>query len=555
MRRSSSLLRLGALLLCLALLTGCAGPDGISGANRPQAGDTTATEAPRETSPKQTEAVDGDASAAGTNFGLAYYPDGGFNPYTCTKLANRAVMSLLYQRLFVVGSDYTIKTDLVKSYEFSGDLRSLTMELNHVTFTDGTAVTSQDVVASLQAAAADGSIYGSRFFHVTDLEATDTYTVTVYTDTPYEMLPMLLDVPIVRAADVTAAQPMGSGPYALRGSGEAMHLERKMGYSGPIALSQKSITLYTVDSTTEIRDDFEFRSINLSYTDPGSASYVDYRSDCELYEVPAGIMLYLGCNCESGLFTDETVRAALTYAVNREDLLADPYNGFAQAATLPADPSSPFYDQALAAGYAYAPEKFKSVIKAKALTGTEISLLVIGDSTYRVQAADKIARDLTAAGLKVTINTLTGSSYENALIAWDYDLHLGETRLSANYDLSQFFRPWGDLCYGGMSDSVLYDACLDALENSGNYYNFHQAIAKDGRLVPLLFRGYAVYVNRGSLPDLNPGIDCIFHYDTAVSVTPEIVTTLPPEATAPETTPMPTEDIIRPTEVPKTEVE
>lgn len=553
MKKTSPLLRLGAALLCLFLLTGCAGPDGISGAHRPQPEDTEATASPRETTPLQTESSSNGTPSSETSFGLAYYPDGGFNPFTCTKLANRAIMSLLYQRLFVVGSDYSIQTDLVRSYEFSSDLRSLTMILDHVTFTDGTALTSQDVVASLQAAAGEGSVYGSRFFHVTDFEATDTYTVTVYTDTPYEMLPMLLDVPIVRAADVATAQPMGSGPYALRGTGEAMHLERKLGYSGPIALSQKSITLYTADSTTEIRDDFEFRSINLSYTDPGSASYVDYRSDCELYEVPAGILLYLGCNCEAGLFADETVRAALTYAINRDDLLSDPYNGFAQAATLPADPSSPFYDQALAASYAYAPEKFKTIIKNNALMDTEITLLVNGDSGYRVQAADKIAKDLTAAGLKVTVNTLTGSSYENALIAWDYDLYLGETRLSPNYDLSQFFRPWGDLSYGGMDDSVLYDACLDALENSGNYYNFHQAIAKDGRLVPVLFRSYAIYVNRGSIPDLAPGIDCIFHYNSLAEEPGEA--TLPPEVTEPETIPRPTEDIIRPTETPKTEVE
>lgn len=540
MRKSSSLFRLGALVLCLALLTGCAGPEGISGAVRPQPDDAQAATTPQATVPRQTEPQGSDITSSENSFGLAYYPDAGFNPYTCTKLANRAVMSLLYQRLFVVEADYTVKPDLVKSYEFSDDLRSLTMTLNQVTFTDGTALTSQDVVASLKAASADGSVYGSRFFHVTDFEATDTYTVTVYTDTPYEMLPMLLDVPIVRAADAAAAQPMGSGPYALRGTGEAMHLERKLGYSGPIALAQKSINLYTADSTTEIRDDFEFRSINLSYTDPGSASYVDYRSDCELYEVPAGILLYLGCNCEAGLFQDEEVRAALTYAIDRDALLSDPYNGFAQAATLPADPSSPFYDTALAAGYSYAPEKFQSVLRKNALMDTEITLLVNGDSSYRVQAADKIAQNLTAAGLKVTVNTLTGSSYENALIAWDYDLHLGETRLSTNYDLSQFFRPWGDLTYGGMSDQVLYDACLDALENSGNYYNLHKAIAQDGRLVPVLFRNYAIYVNRGSLPDLKPGVDCIFHYDSALEEAAEA--TQPAEATVPESQPETTQD-------------
>lgn len=539
MKRTSYFLRLGCCLLALALLAGCAGPEGkrssIPAGTQPVGPvvNTAPTE-PQSTDP---------AAEASSGFGLSYYSDGGFNPFTCTKLANRAIMSLMYQRLFVVTSSYELRQDLCKTYTFSDDLRTCTITLNSATFTDGTPVTADDVVASIQAAATlDGSVYGSRFFHMADIEAQDASTVIIYMDTPYEMLPLLLDVPIVRAADVEADRPMGSGPYALRGTGTSLRLERKLTWSGSGTLSQKNIYLRAATSTTEIRDDFEFGNTDISYTDPGSASYVDYRCDYELFDCPTGIMLYLACNSQDGLFSDKRIRSALTYAIDRNSLLSDPYNGFARAATLPADPASPFYDTILAAKYTYAPEKFTAALREKGYAAdTTITLLVDGNNTYRMTAAEKIAANLQDAGLSVEIKSLTGSSYYNALVAWNFDLHLGETRLTPNFDLSQFFRPWGSLAFAGMSDGDLYDACLDALENSGNYYNLHQAIMEDGKLCPVLFRTYAVYLNRGSAPGLVPAMDCIFNFSGKSTGSERPAATEPANTTEPESTTEPEE--------------
>ena len=56
-------------------------------------------------------------------------------------------------------------------------------------------------------------------------------------------------------------------------------------------------------------------------------------------------------------------------------------------------------------------------------------------------------------------------------------------------------------------------------------------------------------------PAVPAGPGSLITAQARAQLTERIGSRLPPEATAPETTPMPTEDIIRPTEVPKTEVE
>ena len=90
---------------------------------------------------------------------------------------------------------------------------------------------------------------------------------------------------------------------------------------------------------------------------------------------------------------------------------------------------------------------------------------------------------------------------------------MGQTRLSANMDLSAFFVKNGTLNYGNLTDDGIYAMCKDALANSGNYYDLHKLVMESGRLCPILFQSYAVYGKRGIAPDLAPARDALFYYD------------------------------------------
>ena len=52
-----------------------------------------------------------------------------------------------------------------------------------------------------------------------------------------------------------------------------------------------------------------------------------------------------------------------------------------------------------------------------------------------------------------------------ALQAGNYDAYLGEVRLTANFDLSEFFRTGGALSYGAVADASLAGLCTQALGN------------------------------------------------------------------------------------------
>ena len=445
---------------------------------------------------------------------LTYYPDRSMNPLICTDFTNRALFSLLYQSLFVVDRNYNIEPQLCSSYKVSQDMKTYTFYTESATFTDGSTLTAQDVAATLQAAK-ESDIYSGRFSHVTEIALSEDGGVTVTLDTAYENLPLLLDIPILKQDQLEQDQPLGTGPYYMDTTAQIPLLRRNSAWwcSAELLITAPAITLKVAEDASDIRDAFEFEDLSLVCADPGSDRYADYRCDYELWDCENNIFVYLGCNMDSAVFSVPEVRAALTYAIDRDTLAADYYRGFARAASLPASPLSPYYSQVLAAKYAYdGGAKLTQAVADAGLTGSTVMLLVNSDDSLRLRVARAIGDMLTAAGLTVQMQELSTKGYTQALQVRNYDLYLGQTKLSANMDLSAFFSSRGALKYGNLSDVGMYTLCTESLANHGNYYTLHKSIMDDGRLCPILFRSYAVYATRGLLTGLTPARDNVFYY-------------------------------------------
>lgn len=444
---------------------------------------------------------------------LSYDPSGTLNPYTDTDSSNRLLFSLMYQGLFSVDMHYEVTPILCKNYSASKDMETYTFYLEPATFPDGTLLTAEDVVASLEAARAS-AVYGGRFTYISTISATEDGAVQIRLTTPYENLPILLDIPIVKAYAVSAQWPAGTGAYYQQQSLTGPILAHRTDWwcRANVAATASGIFLLEADSAAMLRDDFEFGSVGLVCADPGTDSYVDYRCDYELWGCETGVFLYLACNEKRKTFSDQNVRAALTYAIDRDGLVSGYYGGFATAATLPASPNWPYYNQKLADQYDYDPEKFAQLITEASPADMDITLLVNSADSRRIRVARKIAEMLEVGGFKVTVKALSGTSYTNALSKGNYDLHLGQTKLSANMDLSPFFAPKGSLNYGSLSDAALYALCQEALANEGNYYTLHQRVMQNGMLCPILFRSYAIYGQRGLFSGLTPARDNVFWY-------------------------------------------
>ena len=453
---------------------------------------------------------------------LAYYADRSMNPLFGSDYTNRVVMSLIYQGLFAVNSSNEVTPILCSQYYVNSTNRTWTFYIDpSATFSDGTPVTIQDVLASYEAAQRN-VFYKGRFTHVDSVALSSDGGIDFFLTTPYQNLPLLLDIPIVKASEVDADNPLGTGPYALEQGLSGAHLKRVTNWwcgNTKLAATDDSINLVEAESPAQVRDEFEFGDVGLVCANPQTDSYADYRCDYELWEIENGYMMYIGCNVTySDFFDDGTLRTALTYAIDRDTLVEENYDGMALPITLAASPNSPYYNEGLASNYEYDDMRFIQFVSGfnvpKDDDGKDrpLRLLVNSDDSARLRCARDIADTLTELGLPTETLEYPTATYEAVLNAQNFDIYLGVTRLSATMDLSEFFRPWGEMGYGGLANETLYTLVKLSLENSGNYYNLHKKLADDGRIIPVMFGYYTVYAERGLLTDLSPSRDNVFYY-------------------------------------------
>ncbi len=461
------------------------------------------------------ESTEANPTEKDDSFGLSYMPQYGLNPYTCTATINRALFSLLYESLFVVNQDFTASPVLCKDFESSSSGTFYKFRLlDNARFSDGTPLTAEDVKASLFAAK-KSSLYAERLEHISSIYVPEDGSLEITLSTPYENFALMLDVPILKTDSIETDTPVGSGPYRLMGQ----TLVRNTNWWGQEhgVLTCDRIALSTAQESNDLRNQFEFGSTDLIYCDPNSTAAVGYRCDYEVCEAPTTVLHYLGFNLYSGWFIEEEFRSAVTYAIDRDTFVNEIYGGFAQATPLACSPASPYHDDQLAEDYDYAPGKFKEALTLSGIltdpeyAGHEGKFLVCMDDPARVELAERICKVLTDAGLRLTVEALEKNEYEQALQNQDFDIYLGEVRLTSNFNLSEFFMKYGNLQYGSISNTGLVTLCNEALANSGSYTELHRQVLDFAPICPIVFKSYAIYVTRGKITNNAPGVDLVFH--------------------------------------------
>ena len=211
------------------------------------------------------------------NLTLAYNPGRSMNPLIGYSYNNRVLFSLMYQGLFAFdnsGSTYPI---LCSGYQVSSDNRTWTFYVEpRATFSDGSTLTLEDVYASYQAAK-ESDYYKGRFQYYVDSFEIQNGAIVFYLTSPFENFPLLLDIPIVKAQDVDADYPRGTGPYELAEGLSGKYLRRRIDWwcTANVPATGETISLVEADTDAQIRDEFEFNDVGVVCTNPLSDNYAD----------------------------------------------------------------------------------------------------------------------------------------------------------------------------------------------------------------------------------------------------------------------------------------
>lgn len=453
-----------------------------------------------------------------TPFTLAVYPEFSLHPTLAVNRANLTLAPLLYEGLFELDATFQAQPVLCKSYTVSEDKLVWTFTLQAgVTFSDGTPLTGQAVADALNLARSERGRFQERLADVTAVTASEEEPgqVVVTLRRPHGSLPLLLDIPIALG---DGDRPAGTGPYMLSGNDDSLTLTARPGWwrkeSGrPVQV----IYLHTISKSDEMIYAFDAGEISLVDVDLMATNAMGYGGNYQTWDYAATDFLYLGFNTQEGLCRSPEVRRTLALAVDQIAIGSTIYANHAASAWLPVHPDSALYiPHALSAAPGYDPEGLAAGMEELKLQGKELVFLVNSENTAKASAAQLIAYQLETAGFAVDLRQLSFDEYAAALSAREFDLYLGETVLTADFDLSALLGSTGALNYGGWRHEQA-DGLLDALRaaptegRAAAAEQLFDLFNEQLPVVPILFKNGSVLTQWGRLSGLSPVRNNVFY--------------------------------------------
>ncbi len=382
-----------------------------------------------------------------------------------------------------VGGDYAVRLNLAASIDEGEPLRPVVAIRSDAHFSDGSPVTAADIAASFSAAKGTAA-FGPLLTNITAAAAQGTDRVAFTLASP--------DPPV-------AGMPLFSGGQAG---------ERRTRPSVP---ARMCITPETIPSPF-VRDAAARSRASVCgisptpmlccmawKTVPLPFSTVSCRAGrSPVPPAPRRMSRCLTC-CFWGQrparrLEKTEVRAALSAALSREELVSGALSGRGAPALSPFPPQ---WAEAADIKVLGAAENIASAVAqleqagyntTDSAAGLSLELLVTQGNPFRKNTADLVAQQMARAGIAVTVTELPFAEYENRLKKGQFDLYLGEVRLSADLHLRSFLTPGGAAAYGLAAESPAAGAYNAYLAGNGTLQGFCDAFAADLPYIPLCWR-------------------------------------------------------------------
>ena len=261
----------------------------------------------------------------------------------------RVIEHLLFLPLTSYDSTFTIIPRLAESWEFSLNRDTLTYFLRKdVTWSDGQPTTAHDVVFTCKSAMDPTTGYpnASRFDYVKDIRLLDDYTDQFIFTEPYADPLEDTQIPImprhilelVSPDEIKTCNfnrhPIGNGPFKLerwKAGQEVIFTANEIYYLGRPKLD-RIIFRIIPDKVTQMT--------NLLAGKIDIMTKIKARQDLTLYSYPRPGFTFIGWNLKHPLFNTKIVRQALTYGIDRQEIVDAIFYGQAQILAGPLSPVS-----------------------------------------------------------------------------------------------------------------------------------------------------------------------------------------------------------------------
>ena len=453
-----------------------------------------------------------------------------FNPLFVTHHSVRDAFSLCYEPLFSINNKIETEGILARNIEISDDCLSAIVTLkDSVLWHDGVKFTSADVIHTINLLKENpSSEYSQCVKYIESAEPIDPLSLRISLSRPYGQIAYSLTFPIVASHNSEPDTNMiGTGAYKLSKYTPAttLALTKNDKWHGGEAI-YRGVDISIIRDNSAVTTAFNKGLIDAVTDKAYDTQNSTPKQNTRITIYPSMQYEYMATNHKRGVFASQTIRSAISSAIDRSAIVKNCYMGNAMEANAPIHPAAQdLAESSLLSQYNLSGanemlflEGYTLDEKTRLLIGKDgkklsFELLVNKENSERIKTAELLAQQLFAAGIEVKIKELPFEDYLKSIRSGNYDAYLGGTLLQNPYDYEALLSKDGELNnYGGGSDymelalSALCSAPTgDSLSDAA--FNFEEVFLREQPVCGLVFRSESLMTSQNVLGKLIPTIN------------------------------------------------
>ncbi len=397
--------------------------------------------------------------------GRMFYPMLGEPSNLIPRLASDSASSEITEKLYIgllrYNEDLVLEPYAAQKFEVLDEGKKLRFYLRKdIYWSDGVKLTARDVeyTYKMMLDPKTPTVYRSNYEAISKFTVLDDYSFEVEYTKPYAQALLtwagdIVPKHILEKEDLLkteyARNPVGAGPYILKEwkFGVRIVLEANKKYFLGEPYIKELVYQFIPDMSTQF---LELQAKNIDMMGLTPLQYVfqttgaKWKEGWNKYKYLSHGYTYLGFNNKHEFFSDARVRRAVSYGINREELVAGALAGMGEPANGPYVPTMWAYNKSVKA-VAYNPKKARALLKEAGFIDTNgdgivekngkdfrFSILTNQGNTGRIMAAVIIQARLREIGIDVSIRTVEWAAFlrefidkrrfDAVLLAWSTTL-------------------------------------------------------------------------------------------------------------------------------------
>ncbi len=316
--------KLKCILMCGLLATSLLG---CGASNKPQETPSQSSQVTESTSQAAAEGQDTvNTGKTELNMPLSVDPDG-LDPQRTTAASTFQITNNIYEPLLSVNTDGTLKPALATDWSVSEDGLTITFTLREgAKFSNGNVCDANAVVASFERLKGEESPRANDYKNIVSMEAIDEKTVVFTTETLDVTILSSFAYPWAAIVDVTAAdtlknQPVGTGAYVVEEwiPQQSLVLKKNPDYPGTVNLEK--INFKNIPDATAQISAFHNGELDIIGISGDQIAAFENDNNYKMMSAPANSLQLMAMNLENEALSDERVRQAINYAIDKDALI------------------------------------------------------------------------------------------------------------------------------------------------------------------------------------------------------------------------------------------